>query len=138
MMKRVILIGIGLLVGLVAAKAFGLHNAKSKLATKVERQLALVDDKSGPAVKERLIQEAAQVGIQLKPANIQVGYEDAGNVQSVAQKLVGKTGLQFQNKRVSIKVRYTASLLGLPWQQEISQSVVRQISVTAPNRMPEM
>jgi hypothetical protein len=48
--------------------------------------------------------------------------------------MVAKTGLQFHNKRVTIQVRYRASLAGLALNQEITKTAVRQISVTPPAR----
>jgi hypothetical protein len=73
------------------------------------------------------VQEARKYGIQLVPQNIRVSSEDTEQ-RSFAQKLVGnKLGTQFTNKRFTIRVHYTARILGIPFDQDITSSRIKQV-----------
>ena len=64
----------------------------------------------------------------ISPANnIDIVYEDS-DLPSIPQRLVGRLGAQFANKRVGISLRYVASVMGLPVHQQISASKIRQVA----------
>ena len=71
--------------------------------------------------------EGGLAGGELAPDDIQFQYKDT-DIESYAQRLVGgKIGAQFKNKLVIITVQYTARVLFIPFQQEISRQKVRQV-----------
>ena len=126
-MRNVILLILVLVVGLGLVQTINVFKAKSDLATRLEGQLDLVDNNSMDGVKQTLVQEAQKLGITLLPANISITFEDTDRL-TVAQKLVGKKiGAQFTNKRATISLSYTARILGLPFNQAISNSHIRQV-----------
>jgi preprotein translocase subunit SecF len=132
-MKGVIILIVVLAIGLGMVQGMKLFKAKSDFTERVDRELNFVDSSPVDAVKHDLVQEAQKYGIQLAPENIQVSMEDTEQ-RTVAQKLVAnKLGTQYTNKKVTIKLNYTARILGIPLGQEITSSKIKQVE--AP-RMP--
>jgi hypothetical protein len=134
MRSGVVAVVVVVALGYVGVKTLGIYTDRNNLAGKVEKQLERVNVPEDAGVKNALVEEAGKLGVALKPSDIKITFEDASEVQSLAQKIVGKTGAQFQNKRVTIDVHYRASLLGIGLEQQIHRTGMRQISVTAPNR----
>jgi hypothetical protein len=127
------LIGILLLVCIGAAiyQASTAISTRLTLNTWVGSRLDEVDANTMDQVRQSVIGDAGKLGVALKPAQIVIQYEDS-NVESAAQRLVGKIGMQFQNKRVTIKVRYDANICGVPWAQEIRQTKLKQVAAAPP------
>ena len=114
------------LIGYTVSRWADIDKAKTDLAKVVDQQLNSVDDNSQPAVKQKLVDEAGKLGIELSPADIQIKYEDT-DVRSVAQKFTARIAT-FVNKRAEIKLSYNAYLVGMiPLRQEIEDSRIRQI-----------
>ncbi len=133
-MKGVIILIVVLAIGLGMVQGMKLFKAKSDFTERVDHELNYVDNSPVDTVKKDLVQEAQKYGIQLAPENIQVSMEDSEQ-RTVAQKLVAnKLGTQYTNKKVTIKLNYTARVLGIPLGQEITSSKIKQVE--AP-RMPE-
>jgi hypothetical protein len=131
--KKLIVVILLVVLGYGFVQGLNVFKAKSDFAARVEHQLDFVSEGSTDSVKQDLVQEAQKFGIELAPANIRITYEDT-DVRSVAQQIVGnKLGTQFTNKRVTISLRYNAHILGIPFNQEITQSKIKQVG--AP-RMP--
>ena len=129
----VIVIG---LIGYAVSRWADIYQAKTDLAKVVDQQLNSVDENSQPAVKQKLVDEARRLGIELSPADIQIKYEDT-DVRSVAQNFVARIAT-FVNKRAEIKLSYNAYLVWIiPLRQEIEDFRVRQIQAQARER-PEM
>ena len=84
-----------------------------------------MDENSQPAVKQKLVDEARKVGIDLDPANIHISYEDTDQ-QTMAEHFTAKIAT-FVNKRATIRLSYTARLAGIPFHQEIANSHIRRI-----------
>jgi len=126
-MRAVIILILVAVVGLGFVQTVNVFKAKSDLATRLERQLEFVDNNSMDSVKQTLVQEAQKLGITLSPANITITFEDTDRL-TVAQKLVGKkVGARFTNKRATISLGYTSRILGLPFNQTITNSHIRQV-----------
>jgi len=130
-MKKLILIIILAAAGYAAYQQAGIYSDRAALTKQAEARLDQVGAQGNEAIRDDLVREAAKLGIRVRPNSVHVSSEDA-DVQSLAQKLVGKTGMQFQNQRVTIRMRYQANLLGLARPQEIVATKVRQVSVTPP------
>jgi len=135
MKNFIIVAAIIVVVGYVTTQWANNFNAKNALAARVTEQLNFVDENSQPAVKQKLVDEARKVGIELDPANIQIAYEDTDQ-QTMAQHFTAKVAT-FVNKRVTIRLSYTARLAGIPLHQEITDSHIRQIQPRERER-PEM
>ena len=123
------------LIGYIASKGGDIYNAKGALDKVAEEQLNIVDENSQPAVKQKLVDEARNLGIDLAPGDIHITYEDT-DVRSIEQKFTAKIA-EFVNKRVAIQLSYTAHLVGIPLRQEIAHSRIRQIQAREKER-PEM
>ena len=123
------------LIGYVASKGADVYNARSAMDKVVEKQLGFVDENSQPAVKQKLVDEARKLGIDLAPGDIHITYEDT-DIRSIAQKFTAKIA-EFVNKRAAIQLSYTAHLVGIPLRQEIALSSIRQIQAQQKER-PEM
>ena len=137
MRSGIVLAVVVVVAGYGAIRVSTIYKARTDLANRVEYQLDFVDESSLATVRQNLVQDAKKFGIDLTPANIDIAYADTV-VESVAQRMVAKTGLQFQNKRINIRVRYQASLLGIGLAQDISRSRIRQVSVQMPERQREL
>jgi hypothetical protein len=131
----IVVVVIGL-IGYVGSRWADIYKTKTELAKVVEQQLSVVDDKSQPAVKHKLVDEASKLGIELSSADIQITFEDT-DVRSVAQNLTARI-LTFVNKRAEIKLSYNAYLLGIiRLREEIEDFKIRQIQAQEREK-PEM
>jgi hypothetical protein len=138
-MKAVFWLIVLALIGYIGVRAATAFKAKTDLATRVEQRLDFVDETSIDLVKQDLVRDAQNLGIQLKPENIQVLYEDTEQ-RTVAQQLVGRriAGTQFSNKRITISVHYAVPILGIPMKQDITGSKIRQVQAPRREPSPEM
>ncbi|MGD0016527.1 MAG: hypothetical protein ABSC38_03295 [Verrucomicrobiia bacterium] len=135
MKNFIIIVVVIALIGYIASKGGDIYNAKGVLDKVAEQQLGFVDENSQPAVKQKLVDEARQLGIDLAPSDIHITYEDT-DIRSIEQKFTAKIA-DFINKRVTIQLSYTAHLVGIPLRQEIAHSRIRQIQARQKER-PEM
>jgi hypothetical protein len=135
MKNFLILVVVIALIGYIASKGADIYNARGALDKVAEEQLNFVDENSQPAVKQKLVDEARKLGIDLAPGDIHTTYEDT-DVRSIEQKFTAKIET-FINKRATIQLSYTAHLVGIPLRQEIAHSRIRQIEVRQKER-PEM
>ena len=135
MKNLIIVVAVLVLIGYAVSQWVNNFKAKSDLAARVTEQLNFVDENSQPAVKQKLVDEARKVGIDLVPDNIQISYEDTDQ-QTMAEHFTAKVAT-FVNKRVTIRLSYTARLAGIPLHQEIMDSHIRQIQVRERER-PEL
>jgi hypothetical protein len=119
------------LVAFTAVKIGGMVAARSNFSDRVAYRLDFVDKPDDPAVKQDLIADAAKVGIELKPENIVVIYEDSEQ-RTVPQQFLGKIA-EFTNKRVAINAHYVVRILGVPFEQDITQSKIKIVQ-TRPKR----
>ena len=129
-MRGFIIVVILVVLGYAGTQTLTAFKVKGDLTTKVQHYLDLVDAKSIESVKRDLTKDAKELGVTLAPENIVIGYEDT-DVQSLAQKMVGgKLGAQFQNKKVTIVVRYTARIALVSVGQQITE--MKYVQVAAP------
>ena len=98
---------------------------KDELDKRIAEQLNVVDDANQTEIRMKLVDEAGKLGVELSPNNIYITYKDT-DVRSVAQNLTAGI-ITFINKRATIRVSYTARLIGIPLHEEIEESAVRQI-----------
>jgi F0F1-type ATP synthase membrane subunit a len=118
----------------LTAKFSTIYKSRGDLQRRVEYQLDFVDNTSMESVKQDLVRDAARFGLALSTNDIHILYEDT-TVQSVAQQIVGsRLGATFTNKRVAIDLNYTVSVLGIPFNQSITQSKIKQVA--APRTLP--
>ena len=117
------------------AQAGAMYRAKGDLETFIQRTLDFVDDTAKESVKSDIIQAAHKLGIEVLAGNIDVVCEDS-DAPTIPQRLVGRLGAQFTNKRVVISLRYVAHVMGLPVHQQITASKIRQVAapVMHPNK----
>ena len=135
-MRSTIVIVVVLLLAVYGLAQVGtMYRTKGDLEKFVERTLDFVDETTKDSVKADVIQTAHKLGIELSANNIDVVHEDS-DLPSIPQRLVGRLGAQFTNKRVGISLRYVASVIGLPVHQQISASKIRQVAapVIQPNK----
>ena len=126
-MKSVLIVIIVLAIGYGFIQGVNLYKAKSDFTERVDHELNFVDNSPVDTVKQDLVQEAQKFGIQLAPQNIRISLEDTEQ-RTVAQKLVAnKLGTQYTNKRITIRIHYTAHLLGIPLDQDITSSRIKQV-----------
>lgn len=136
-MKGAILVVLLLVAGYCGLKVAGMYKSKTDLAARVQYRLDFVDEASMDSVKQDLIHDAGKLGIALAPENIRIVYEDTDR-RTVAQKLLEGRVAEFSNKQIAIHVRYAERVLGLPIQQEITKSKIKQVQVRRPQPGPEM
>ena len=133
MRNAIVLVIVVVVAGFAVVQASTVYKAYTDLAARVEHQLDFVDESTTNTVTQEIIRDAGTLGITLQPTDIRIVYEDTEQ-RSVAQQIVGnRLGTQFTNKRVSISVRYTPHILGIPFSQDITRSKIKQVG--AP-RMP--
>lgn len=130
-MKKLFGVLVLVVIGVAIYQACSAISARLTLSTRVGSRLDEVDASTMDKVRQEVIADAGKLGLTLPPAQIEIRYEDS-NVESAAQRLVGKIGMQFQNKRVTIVVRYDARICGVPWAQEIRQTHLKQVATTPP------
>ena len=137
-MKAFIIILVIVLIGYGGVKGMEMFKTKGDFATRVEKQLNFVSETSMDSVKQDLIADAKKLGIDIAPGDIEIAYEDTEQ-HTVAQNLVGrKVGVQFVNKRVTIRVDYVQRILGIPFHENITQSHIRQVEAPRKQISPEM
>jgi hypothetical protein len=113
------------LIGYVTVQWANVYKARSDLAQVVTQQLNFVDENSQAAVKQRLVDEARKLGIDLAPDDIHITYEDT-DIRSMAQRYTSKIAT-FINKRAVIQLSYNARLVGISLHQKIGDSKLKQI-----------
>jgi hypothetical protein len=117
-MKKLIGILLLVVIGVAIYQVSTATATRMTLNSRVGSRLDEVDANTMDRVRQEVIADAGKLGLVLKTAQIGIQYEDS-NVEAAAQRLVGKIGMQFQNKRATIVVHYDASICGVPWAQEI-------------------
>jgi hypothetical protein len=134
-MKKIVTLAFVVLIGYAVWQWINILEAKGSLAKVVNQQLDFVNENSQPAVKQKLVDEARKLGIELSPTDIQIKYEDTEK-RSVAQNFTARI-LTFVNKRAEIKLSYNAYLAVIPLRQEIEDFRIRQIQAREREK-PEM
>jgi hypothetical protein len=132
------LIGWAIVIGLfwyTGSRWADIYKAKTDLAKVVNQQLDFINETSQPVVKQKLVDEARKLGIELSPSDIQIKYEDT-DVRSVAQQYTARIAT-FVNKRAEIKLSYNAYLAVIPLREEIEDFKIRQIQARERER-PEL
>lgn len=135
-MRSTIVIVVLLLLAVYGLAQFGtMYRTKGDLETFVQRTLDFVDETAKESVKTDIVQAAHKLGITVLAGNIDVVYEDS-DAPTIPQRLVGRLGVQFTNKRVGISLRYVTSVMGLPVHQQINAAKIRQVAapVIQPNK----
>ena len=121
------------LVAYLVARITTVSIARANLANRVQYRLDFVDEASFDSVKQDLIHDARDNGIDLAPDDIHIVYEDTGQL-SVPQQLVGdRLHLRFVNKQVGISVHYTANILGFRFGQDITRTKIKQVEAHLPD-----
>jgi len=127
MRNAIVLVIVLVVAGFAVKQGSTAYKTYSDLGDRVEHQLDFVDDSTTGAVTQEIIHDAAQMGVTLRPHDVHIVYEDTAQ-RTVAQQVVGnRLGTQFTNKRISISVHYTAHILGLPFNQNITRSKIKQV-----------
>ena len=112
--------------------------AQSDFSERVDGQVNFVDANSMDSVKQTLIADAKNLGIDIAADNIHIAYEDTDQ-QTVAESLVSKKiGVDFINKRVTITVDYVQHILGIPVHESVTQSRIKQVQAPRKRVSPEM
>lgn len=125
-MKVFLLLLIVFLLGFAGVEWTQQWQNKSALGERLTDYLDVVDESSIDQVKQDLIHDARQWGIDLTPEEIQITYRDTERLVA-SQKLVGRLA-EFQNKEISIDIRYELRVLGLGVAQEVSRSKIRPVA----------
>jgi preprotein translocase subunit SecF len=137
-MKGMIALVVALLIGYAGFTAMKQFKTNGDFSERVIHELNFVDENSMDTAKQDLVNEAKKLGIELKPEDIAIRYEDTEQ-RTEAQHLVGnKLDVTFVNKLVTITVNYTQPILGIPFHKEITQSHIRQIQAPRKEPSPEM
>ena len=137
-MKGMIALVVVLMIGYAGFTGMKQFKTNGDFAERVNHELNFVDENSMDSAKQDLVNEAKKLGIDLKPEDIYIKYEDTQQ-RTEAQHLVGnKLDVTFVNKLVTITVDYVQPLLGIPFHKEITQSHIRQIQAPRKEPSPEM
>ncbi len=137
-MKVMIALVVVVLIGYAGLTGMKQFKTNGDFAERVNHELNFVDENSMDSVKQDLVNDAKKLGIDLKPADIYIKYEDTEQ-RTEAQHLVGnRLDVTFVNKLVTITVDYVQPLLGIPFHKEITQSHIRQIQAPRKEPSPEM
>jgi len=137
-MKVMIALVVVLLIGYAGLTGMKQFKTNGDFAERVNHELNFVDENSMDSVKQDLVNDAKKLGIDLKPADIYIKYEDTQQ-RTEAQHLVGnRLDVTFVNKLVTITVDYVQPILGIPFHKEITQSHIRQIQAPRKEPSPEM
>ncbi len=131
----VIGLGLAALVTYTGMRVTTIIVGRTNLTNRLDRDLEMVDESSFDKVRQDVIKEAARLGIELQPADITIIYEDTEHL--VYPQRVVSGFAQFKNKKVEIRARYRASVLGIGWPQEASASKIRQLQVKRASPGPE-
>ena len=135
-MRSTIVIVVLLILAVYGLAQVGtMFRAKGDLETFVQRTLDFVDETTKESVKNDISQTAYKLGITVIVSNIDVVYEDSDE-PTIPQRLTGRLGTQFINKRVVISLRYVAHVMSVPVHQQITKSEFRQVAapVVQPNK----
>jgi preprotein translocase subunit SecF len=137
-MKGMIALVVALLIGYAGFTAMKQFKTNGDFTERVIHELNFVDENSMDTAKQDLVNEAKKLGIDLKPEDIAIRYEDTEQ-RTEAQHLVGnKLDVTFVNKMVTIAVNYTQPILGIPFHKGITESHIRQIQAPRKEPSPEM
>ncbi len=136
-MKAIIALAVVVLLGYAAVTGMQQMKTNGDFAERVTHELDFVSNDSMDSVKQDLIGDAKKLGIDLTPDDIRIKYEDT-NQETEAQKLVGRIGMQYVNKRVTITVDYVQRILGIPLHKEVMDSHIRQVEAPRKQNSPEM
>lgn len=137
-MKVMIALVVVFLIGYAGLTAMKQFKTNGDFAERVDHELNFVDENSMDSVKQDLVNDATKMGIDLKPEDIHIKYEDTEQ-RTEAQHLVGnRLDVTFVNKLVTITVDYVQPLLGIPFHKEITQSHIREIQAPRKEPSPEM
>ena len=132
-MKNVLAVVVAMvLVGYLVARITTIYKARTDLADRVVYRLDFVDETSFDSVKQDLIHDAQNCGIDLATGDIHIVYENTGQL-TVPQQIVGnRLHMPFVNKQVGISVHYTANILGIRFAQDITQTKIKQVEQHQP------
>jgi hypothetical protein len=130
-MKKLMGIIIVVLVGVAGYQLFSASATRLALGTALGQQMDRAEPSAPEKLRQAVIAEAGKLGVELEPSQVLIQVKDSATV-SYAQRVVGKIGLTFQNKHISLTVRYQAHICGVPWAQEVRQERIKQVSVTPP------
>jgi preprotein translocase subunit SecF len=137
-MKGMIALVVVFLIGYVGLTGMKQFKTNGDFATRVEHQINFVNETSMDSVKQDLVNDAKTLGIELKPDDVHIKYEDTEQ-RTEAQHLVGnKLDVTFLNKLVTITVDYVQPILGIPFHKEITESHIVQIQAPRKEPSPEM
>ena len=137
-MKGIIALVVVVLIGYASFTGMKQFKTNGDFAERVDHELNFVEENSMDSAKQDLVNEAKKLGIDLKPEDIYIKYEDTQQ-RTEAQHLVGnKLDVTFVNKLVTITVDYVQPILGIPFHKEITQSHIRQIQAPRKEPSPEM
>jgi preprotein translocase subunit SecF len=137
-MKVMIALVVVFLIGYAGLTGMKQFKTNGDFATQIEQEVNFVDENSMDSVKQDLVNDAKKLGIELKPDDVHIKYEDTEQ-RTEAQHLVGnKLDVTFVNKFVTITVDYVQPLLGIPFHKEITESHIRQIQAPRKEPSPEM
>jgi hypothetical protein len=136
-MKGFILLVVAVLLAYAAVTAMKQMKINGDFAERVTHQLDFVSDTSMDSVKQDLISDGQKLGIDVKLEDIHIQYEDTDQ-HTVAQNYVGRIGVQYTNKRVTITVDFIQRILGIPFHKEIMDSHIRQVEAPRKTVSPEM
>ncbi len=121
------------LIGYVVSKASTAFKVRNDLTDRVVYRLDFVDESSTNSVKDDVVHDAQKLGIDLDPSNINVVYENS-LLRTVPQQIVGnQLGMRFVNKQIGISVHYVVNILGMHFNQDITQTKIKQVQ----ERMPQ-
>jgi hypothetical protein len=124
-----------LVVGYLGLQLGSVYRTKRDLEERVEHFLEFIDDPVATTVRQSLVRDAKELGIELVPENIHIVCRDTEEL-TLPQRLVGARLAQFTNKQVGISIQYTARILGFPLPQEITRGKIKQIEVRHPAPNP--
>src|SRR5579862_8423038 len=136
-MKGFIILVVVVLLGYAAVTAMQQMKTNGDLAERVTHQLDFVSDTTMDSVKQDLVNDAAKLGVELKPEDIHIKYEDTDQ-HTVAQNFVGRVGVQYTNKKVTITIDFIQRILGIPFHKEIMDSHIRSVEAPRKTVSPEM
>jgi len=128
MRATIVVLALLILAGLAGAQAVVMFQKKIELTRAVETHLEDVGDSPVAVLKKDIVDHAARIGVQLVPDNIRLTSEDTQD-RTYPQRLLEGRVAQFTNKRVSIAVRYSTSILGILVHQEVQAQKIKTIQV---------
>ncbi|HVM60208.1 MAG TPA: hypothetical protein VMV72_05010 [Verrucomicrobiae bacterium] len=137
-MKGLIIAVVVVLIGYGFVQWARNFKARSDFDAQVYDQLNFVDPNSMDSVRQTLMADAKNLGIDLAADDIHIAYEDTDE-QTVAESLVSKKiGVDFINKRVTITVDYVQHILGISFHHNIMHTRIKQVQAPRKRISPEM